>query len=91
MGSYSYCTKCDAGLDYPSIRERIEEVQFCPQCETENYPFVTTDDDPVLELLERIEKLEKEILVKELLDRLDDLENEVRSPRDITEDYIKDL
>lgn len=54
---YSYCTKCDLGLRKATPREVIEDVQFCAAGHP-NTPN-TTRDELLLELIERVEVIER--------------------------------
>ncbi len=60
MSSYMYCDNCDTGLDKPTPREVIEDHWECGLCD--HVQDIMDDDkrDALLNMLDRIEALERE-------------------------------
>ena len=64
--AWRYCPKCGAGVEAPNLREQLEDLINCPQCEQGMDSLVTRDEalsnilDYAEALEERIKKLEGE-------------------------------
>jgi hypothetical protein len=58
MSFWKTCDNCGAMMDEPTIREAVNDMYACPQCTAPNYSN-KTKGDLIIELLERIEKLEE--------------------------------
>ena len=55
--SWTYCGKCDNGMDEPTLRQVLEGEYVCSICGHNNDPHMTLAE-VVLTLLERVEALE---------------------------------
>jgi hypothetical protein len=58
MSSWAYCVSCHAGLSEPTAQEVVDEIVYCPHCDTQNDPH-KTKDQLIVELAERVGELEK--------------------------------
>jgi hypothetical protein len=59
MSFWKTCDNCGAMMNEPTIREAVNDMYACPQCTAPNYSN-KTKGDLIIELLERIEKLEED-------------------------------
>ncbi|HGE7051765.1 TPA: hypothetical protein ACGCAJ_004758 [Serratia marcescens] len=55
--SWTYCGRCDNGVDAPTPRQVVENAYTCPHCGKDLEPNMTLGD-VVLTLIERVEALE---------------------------------
>lgn len=66
MGSHwSYCMHCDLGLPRATMREVLDEAQYCGTGHA-NAPNVSKDD-LLVELFERVEALEEKLSENDLV------------------------
>ena len=58
MGCYAYCENCGCYMNEPTVREVLTNSYEC-KCGTINQPIKTTEDI-IIDLVERVEKLEND-------------------------------
>jgi predicted RNA-binding Zn-ribbon protein involved in translation (DUF1610 family) len=60
MSAWAYCTNCNAGIDRDnySIIDICNDSYVCPQCGSHNHVIGVTTADWLIELEERVTRLE---------------------------------
>lgn len=61
MGAYSYCHKCGGGMDAPTINEAFRNEWTCSHCGREHEVNEYARADLLVELEERITRIEQHL------------------------------
>lgn len=56
--AWAYCSKCETGMNEPTVEEALKNEYVCPTCGHNNFPNKSLADI-VIELSQRVEALEQ--------------------------------